>query len=232
MGRKFFGLPRVDTHKIVHRTVAAAVVGGTISKIGGGKFANGAATAAMVHLFNAEGVGKRPEKEKVVAGIYGAGGPNAGDNPELEALVTEKGGRMFRATEKGELIKFLSAGAAEGKEVVLLGYSRGGNAAIDITNTLGKKGINVSLLVTFDPHSLSDSKIFQLKYDNVGRAYNFYQRNPRTGWGGIGWWGRNPYWGSPVSSSYIDVKGVNFTGTSVSHLNIIQHSTPYLKGKL
>ena len=58
MGRKFFGIPRVDTHKIVHRTVAAAIVGGTVSKIGGGKFANGAITAAMVHLFNAEEIGK------------------------------------------------------------------------------------------------------------------------------------------------------------------------------
>ena len=56
VGRKFFGTPRDGSNKIVHRTVAAAVVGGTVSKIGGGKFANGAMTAAMVHLFNTEDV--------------------------------------------------------------------------------------------------------------------------------------------------------------------------------
>ena len=39
---------------IVVRTAAAAAVGGTASKLGGGSFANGAITAAFVHLFNAE----------------------------------------------------------------------------------------------------------------------------------------------------------------------------------
>jgi len=40
---------------MVRRTVAAAIVGGTVSEIGGGKFANGAVMASMVHLFNHEG---------------------------------------------------------------------------------------------------------------------------------------------------------------------------------
>ncbi len=39
---------------IMARTAIAAVVGGTVSKLTGGKFANGAVTAAFVHLFNAE----------------------------------------------------------------------------------------------------------------------------------------------------------------------------------
>jgi len=36
------------------RTTVAAVVGGTASEIGGGKFANGAISGAFVHMFNAE----------------------------------------------------------------------------------------------------------------------------------------------------------------------------------
>ncbi|OZG72357.1 hypothetical protein BTA51_16640 [Hahella sp. CCB-MM4] len=44
-----------DFGKIVGRTAIAALVGGTTSVIGGGKFANGAQTAAMAHLFNGEG---------------------------------------------------------------------------------------------------------------------------------------------------------------------------------
>jgi RHS repeat-associated protein len=53
-------LGRVDAFKgdgfdrVVGRTMAAAAVGGTASVIGGGKFQNGAATAAFVHLFNDE----------------------------------------------------------------------------------------------------------------------------------------------------------------------------------
>ena len=42
--------------KIVGRTAAAAIVGGTASELGGGKFANGAISGAVVHLFNSEGL--------------------------------------------------------------------------------------------------------------------------------------------------------------------------------
>jgi len=38
------------------------VAGGTVSVLGGGKFANGAKTAAFVHLFNAEGLGEYIQK--------------------------------------------------------------------------------------------------------------------------------------------------------------------------
>jgi hypothetical protein len=41
---------------IALRTTIAAVVGGTASVLGGGKFANGAVTAAFQHLLNAEGL--------------------------------------------------------------------------------------------------------------------------------------------------------------------------------
>jgi RHS repeat-associated protein len=40
---------------ILTRTALAATIGGTASALGGGKFANGAKTAAMQHLFNEEG---------------------------------------------------------------------------------------------------------------------------------------------------------------------------------
>ncbi len=44
---------------IAARTAAAAVAGGIGSVLGGGKFRNGAVTAAMQHLFNGEGLLKR-----------------------------------------------------------------------------------------------------------------------------------------------------------------------------
>ena len=43
-----------DTLHVAERTAAAAVVGGTAERLGGGKFANGAVTGAFVHLFNDE----------------------------------------------------------------------------------------------------------------------------------------------------------------------------------
>ena len=36
------------------RTTVAAIVGGTASALGGGKFSNGAVSGAFVHMFNAE----------------------------------------------------------------------------------------------------------------------------------------------------------------------------------
>ncbi|MGI2030417.1 hypothetical protein, partial [Endozoicomonas acroporae] len=40
---------------VAKRTSVASLIGGTTSELTGGKFANGARTAAMAHLFNAEG---------------------------------------------------------------------------------------------------------------------------------------------------------------------------------
>ena len=52
MGR--FKYDDLSSPAVLGRTAIAAVVGGTISRITGGKFANGALTSAMAQLFNAE----------------------------------------------------------------------------------------------------------------------------------------------------------------------------------
>ncbi len=53
---KGLGTPQDGNNvKMVARTMVAATVGGTVASIGGGKFANGAISAAFVHLYNAEG---------------------------------------------------------------------------------------------------------------------------------------------------------------------------------
>jgi hypothetical protein len=44
---------------VAARTAVAATIGGTASALSGGKFATGAITAAFLHLFNAEGFGKK-----------------------------------------------------------------------------------------------------------------------------------------------------------------------------
>jgi hypothetical protein len=50
-----FGIARYGSDwGVAGRTAAAAVVGGTASALGGGKFANGAVTGAFSHLFNQE----------------------------------------------------------------------------------------------------------------------------------------------------------------------------------
>src|SRR5690554_1970275 len=112
-------------------------------------------------------------------------------------MVEAEGGKMFTSLageNDGEIIEYLLNGYNKGKGIKIFGYSRGGNAAIRITNKLGDMGINVFALVTFDPHSLTGGT-FTIKHNNVANLYNYYQQNPRTG-GALGWWGSNPYWGS------------------------------------
>ena len=83
-GSKYFGEPgdRENNGQLVASTVAAAIVGGTVSELSGGKFANGAATATMVHVFNLWG--KKKEKEE----IYG---PLIDDLKEMLKDVKEGG---------------------------------------------------------------------------------------------------------------------------------------------
>jgi len=54
MGHSGFDYSDGSWEAIAGRTIIAAVVGGTISEMTGGKFANGAVTAAMAQLFNNE----------------------------------------------------------------------------------------------------------------------------------------------------------------------------------
>ena len=61
------------------RTMIMATIGGTVSEISGGKFANGAVTGAFTHLFNTENIAKafgNPQKSVTFGctnnGCYGA----------------------------------------------------------------------------------------------------------------------------------------------------------------
>jgi pimeloyl-ACP methyl ester carboxylesterase len=166
----------------------------------------------------------------LVVGFRGAGPDDVadGDTPALKTLVEADGGRMY---EHGPLSRWLALRDIEefkqehpdGK-LVILGYSRGGRSAIVVTNKLGAEGIKVDALITFDPHDFT-AEALRLKFDNVGVALNFYQRNPTSWTGGIGFWGSNPYNGRPVTSDYIKVGGHNFTGdTNINHLNIVTES--------
>lgn len=170
-----------------------------------------------------------PKNTLAVAGFYGAGGANAGDNRALSTLVGELGGSMFGPTEKRRARNYLVQGATHKKTLLLFGYSRGGTSAIKLANILGRIGISLNHLVVFDAHSVFDNRTFYLRYDNVHQAHNFFQRNPRSG-GRYGWWGRNPYWGSPLVSTFIQVQQIDFTGLfykkgiPVSHLNIVRQA--------
>jgi hypothetical protein len=211
---------------------SGALSGGLGSASAGGSFwdgaRNGAITAGLNHLAH---MITRPKT--TVAGIYGAGGESAGDNPALKALVEGEGGKMFTSSVGGgdsEIIEYLKAGHDKGHLLKLYGYSRGGAAAVRIANKLGAMGIDISEIVLFDPVGMYFGGRFEFKHDNVDVVRNFYQRNPVDK---IGWWADNPFKGSRVSgASYTNtiIENINLTGKSnngklINHLNIISYAT-------
>ena len=67
MGR--FNYHDGSAQAVMSRTAIAATVGGTISRITGGKFANGAVTAAMAQLFNQENSARNTATQTSDAGL-------------------------------------------------------------------------------------------------------------------------------------------------------------------
>ncbi len=202
------------------RVGASAAVGGTAAELSGGKFANGAVSAAFLRLYNDEAT-KRVAKKTLVIGIAGAGGPHSGDNAALADLVESVNGTLLRTRSIGGVLDYLDDQQYD--RLVIIGYSRGGQSAVNVANALGARGIEVDALITFDPHSGGGA--LRLIYNNVGVALNFYQKNPTNRSLGIFPMGAtNPYQGSSLSSSFISVGGHFYTDPSVSHLNIISNS--------
>ena len=99
----------------VQRAAIAATVGGTASYIGGGKFGNGAVTAAFVHMFNTE------DHPKKVSDIDRVGMPM--DDVPLLGAVTKAGRLIVRGMSK----LFGKGGDNVTKKEVLTRKTKGGD---------------------------------------------------------------------------------------------------------
>ena len=165
-------------------------------------------------------------------------------NSDLKKFVESKGGTMFSSSwpwgnGDKEIIDFLKEGHKEGKQIEIYGYSRGGAAALRIADKLGKEGIGIRRLYTFDPHSATSggfwrsSYSFELKHASVREMRNFYQRNQNYMFKPD-----NPFWGNPVKAKLFHHKGMNtnltghkYGGKLVNHNNIIRYIVNRLKLK-
>ncbi|WP_394203376.1 RHS repeat domain-containing protein [Marinagarivorans algicola] len=70
MGGAGFDYSNTETSAIFGRTAIAAIVGGTTSAATGGKFENGAKTAALAHLLNAESKGLAQKGDGFFKGLW------------------------------------------------------------------------------------------------------------------------------------------------------------------
>lgn len=207
------------------RVLAAALVGGTTSALTGGKFANGAITSAFAQAYNDETHKPAPPVRVIFSGAN-----EQGDNQEL---LDEFSGldTKYYTTAAGQPIGGLVNTAANyvqsqiksgASGVYIAGYSAGGDAAIELSAELGRRGIDVDGLVVFDPHS-SIRPIGQEDYivsDNVHSAIDVFQNNSRL-------WNKfsNPFDGGSIQC--LSCTQINLTGLSVTHLNIVTYGVEH-----
>ena len=104
-GSNAYGVLRIDGEDfvaLVSRTSISAAIGGTASNLSGGNFANGAVTAAMQHLFNAEASSseKRLGAHDPNGGAYEVDVPVDVRNAMSNALGTDVSGITVVANSK------------------------------------------------------------------------------------------------------------------------------------
>ncbi|WP_457598764.1 hypothetical protein [Hydrogenimonas sp.] len=79
------------------RTLIMAAVGGTVSEITGGKFANGAVSGAFVHLFNAEGKNMWVKTHRYLKRVEEIAQRNKIEYYEAEGKIIRKAGGILSA---------------------------------------------------------------------------------------------------------------------------------------
>ena len=104
-GSNAYGVLRIDGEDfvaLVSRTSISAAIGGTASNLSGGNFANGAVTAAMQHLFNAEASSseKKIRAHDPNGGAYEVDVPVDVRNAMSNALGTDVSGITVVANSK------------------------------------------------------------------------------------------------------------------------------------
>jgi hypothetical protein len=173
-------------------------------------------------------------QKSLIVGITGGGGHKSGAGPDLLNLAKQYEDddgvdvQTFEWDDSKAARKAIVNFRKDNPEgrVVLMGYSLGGRAAVNIANKLGKKDISIDSLVTFDAYSFVGSS-HKLRYNNVKQALNFYQQNPTDrSWGISPAGASNPYPGSVINSKHIKVINHNYTNDSrgINHINIIDYA--------
>ncbi|QQQ73183.1 RHS repeat-associated core domain-containing protein [Chryseobacterium indologenes] len=235
LGASAFGaIAQGAANTTVGTVLFGALSGGIGAELTGGNFWQGALIGGIVAGLNHklhDVVGPK----KIIAGIYGAGGHGASDNPALEEIVEGLGGRMFTSSlggGDGEIIDYLVDGYKKGRQIVIYGHSRGGAAAVRISNKLGEMNIHVAEVNLFDPVGMYGGGDFVFTHPNVMKVNNYYQRNPTDHfYFAIRFeLADNPFKGSPVSAKFqwpvinqVDYTGQYYKpGKLVTHLNIIR----------
>ena len=134
--------------------VGAAVIGGTASELGGGKFSNGAVTGAFSYAF-ASGLGSRSSGPTLSQGTGGTAfvggffdywthGPVYDQYLEYIRLNPGAGAAYFTWDQGGALASWIDA---NGGAVSVIGHSYGGDTAASVVAA----GHGVNSLTTVDP---------------------------------------------------------------------------------
>jgi hypothetical protein len=141
-------LQKMMPNDVIGRTIAAAVTGGIASKLGGGKFANGAVTGAFVRLLGEMAASQRkPTYQSGKGGVAFVGGffDKTIHGPVLQAYEAYTGDKAyFQWYESEALGQWIDA---NGGNVSVIGHSYGADMAAEVVAA----GHAVNSLRTVDP---------------------------------------------------------------------------------
>ena len=170
----------LSTGDVVEGTVVSAVIGGTASVISGGKFANGANTAAFQYLFN-QAFKNRPKKlEEVASGPIGP----------RNIMSTGDSVPIYRVTKAIHRIWYAEALFTDGcantvggcidtqiiEEITI--YAQKGSNYVQLLNI--DESVVASPTDWFGPGYLTDMTTTHTHYQYSGTLINYYYKIERT----------------------------------------------------
>ena len=183
-----------EASHIAVRTTFSAVVGGTTSVLGGGKFANGAITAAFQHLFNDEH--GRPKAQLVLQEkLAGQTITDSWKSPThyhmaldgIMAINAELGADLvsLASFEDGDsdMVHFLITSAPQGTLTVTVSHGGGGYFA-GIDESEFKASLTKEELALYECVSCKSFAEKTNLYEGLNKIRAFYGLPP---WGGYSW---------------------------------------------
>ncbi len=201
----------------IGKVMFSAMSGGVSSKLGGGKFANGASSAAYAELLRPKSItmnnsSRSPHDRGKVAFVGGAG--DSIDSELMGKMFKNHkypGDKFFTWDQSAELAQWI---ADNGGNVTVIGHSYGADTAASVVAA----GYSVDRLITVDPVGWSRPEFSRVVENSaIWENYNAMGSDPNSSWPNtVAYLGGK--WGGDVGKYAISPK----QDGSYGHANICQ----------
>ena len=165
----------------------------------------------------------------ITVGFYGAGGNTVG-NAAFGDMLSNLGGTAYDRTQQNQALNAITAAKQKcpNEPVNILGYSRGSQAANQLSQKLNELGINVDTLNVIDPVTIQGQPMHLTVPSNVQEANDYYQNNHSFMLNPD-----HPFQGGAFNNpSYNpNVNSVNMSYPGVNHNTIVSEAAQFINVK-